>query len=155
MKYNDENGFLKVPVEGIYFIYSQILMNVSSPDSSRPIKLGHMTVHCTCDDRSQLSDDCYCYSMQNTLPYNDDAEGLMRSYSWNMESSGGSTYHGGLFHLTANSYIAIVPVIPDRGNPQLSVIAQTTDSFFGAFYVTGLNPPSPSPTSTPSPSPSP
>lgn len=150
MKYNTQNGFIKIPTDGMYYVYSQILMNISSPDSNRPTKLGHITVKCTCEDETQLDGYCYCYSMQDSIPYNDDNENLMRSYSWDKESSGGSTYHGGLFHLTANSYIGIVPVIPDKGSPQLSILATTIDSFFGAFYVTGLT----YPVVEPSPSPS-
>lgn len=149
MKYNTDNGFLKVPADGVYFVYSQIFLNVTSPDSSSPTNLGHMTVKCTCKEETQIDsdDDCNCYSVENTLPYiGSMPENLMHSYSQNRASRGSSTYHGGLFQLTANDYIAVVPVVPSS-KAKLSIIAKTTDSFFGAFYVTGLT----APTVTPSP----
>lgn len=153
MKYNPNNGFLKVPVEGIYFLYSQILLNITSHDGPST-KLGHMTVRCTCGDESN---NCYCYNMEKNLAYTnpgiDMDQNFMRSYTtWNKGSSGGSKYQGGLFHLTAGDYIAVVPVIQDdRDNdPNLSIIARTYDSFFGAYYVTGLKAPVSSPTPTPS-----
>ena len=147
MKYNSVNGFLKVPVEGIYFVYSQILLNITSHDGSST-KLGHMTVKCSCGDESN----CYCYSMEKNLAYTDDMDqDFMRSYTtWNKGSLGGSKYQGGLFHLTAGDYIAVVPVIQDDSDndPNLSIIAETVDSFFGAHYVTGLK----APVATPTPS---
>ncbi|XP_019857348.1 PREDICTED: uncharacterized protein LOC109585650 [Amphimedon queenslandica] len=153
MKYNSKNGFLRVPVEGIYFLYSQILLNITSHDGPST-KLGHMTVRCECKDESN---DCYCYSMEKNLAYtnpgNDMDGDFMRSYTtWNKGSAGGSKYQGGLFHLTAGDYIAVVPVTQDNpdNDPNLSIIARDVDSFFGAYYVTGLK----APVATPTPSPS-
>ena len=132
MKYNEASGFLQVPTDGIYFIYSQILI---STDDSSASKLGHMTVKCSCEDI------CNCYDIQNYVSYNDDTFNIMNSYS----GSAGSNYHGGLFHLKAGSYVGVIAVKPKSGS--INMVAENSKSFFGGYFVTGLSPiQSPSPT---------
>ena len=163
MQYNSVNGFLKVPVKGIYFVYSQVLLNISSPNTVpntngavyEPVKLGHSTVSCQCNNEKKIIFPCFCAKLQGGITYNNfKAKSMMESYSW-YHGLGGTSYQGALFELDANSYIAVVPKVPDIGSPKFNIQATNINSFFGAFFVTGLTPPpSPSPPPPPSPSPS-
>lgn len=139
------DGFLKVPYDGVYFIYSQVSMEVKNStqnDSKPPVVMGHNTMICECSDKEELDKSCKCYteesnsqkqlsSLKNRL--------YLQSESQSIGAIKGTHFHGGLFHLTANSYISIVPVISkdsiDNDSASTKVYARFVNSFYGAFLV--------------------
>lgn len=145
MSYNTKTGFLKVPVEGIYFIYSQVLVQVQEPVSIQtypePVKMGHRTVICKCENEEMLDDSCSCFSSEEDQHVMNDVRSYpyMESYS-HFNGIGGSNYHGGLFKLTANSYISIIPHFPEMNTPRTTITVEYIKSFFGGFFVSPLSP---------------
>ena len=126
MSYDRESGFLQVPVDGIYFVYSQVLMET---DSEEPVQYGHSTVSCTCDE------DCTCHEMATVngreLSVYRNGDEYMTSFT---RGSGGTNYHGGLFSLSNNSYIAIVGHYNELGNID-HINLGSSEAFFGAYLI--------------------
>lgn len=124
MSYNRNSGFLRIPVAGTYFVYSQVLMWTNS---SGPVQYGHSTVTCSC------TGDCSCHAVANVAgvgelsTYRSGREYLT---SFSSGTSGGTNYHGGLFHLDDNSYFAVVSHYRDVGD-----IAHSAKAFMGAYLV--------------------
>ena len=133
------DGFLKVPQDGVYFIYSQVSLKLdnSSKANSKIVEMGHNTMHCECADAEELGGSCSCYTEENpSQPLSSFGNrNYMRSRSESFGNIAGSNFHGGLFHLTSNSYISIIPVVTKLDNPKTKVNAAFLNSFFGAFLV--------------------
>ena len=133
------DGFLKVPFDGVYFIYSQVaseLKNYSdAQNSANRIVIGHSTMICKCSEDGQPNS-CRCSTGNEDNPLSDIRnKAYMRSTSEGTGIYKGSNFHGGLFHLEANSYISIVPFVTSHSNPKTTIIGKNINSFFGAFLV--------------------
>ena len=127
MIFDRDMGALIVPVEGIYFVYSQVHVNISNP--TRVLLTGTQTI--ICEERR-------CRS----TPY------LMSQALTDVTYE--PFYHGGLFHLNANSTIKIAAwydaiVGRDIKAPDGTTVNQSADSlaytahfpnsFLGAYLV--------------------
>lgn len=122
MIFDRELGALIVPVEGIYFVYSQVHINVSNP--TQVLLAGTQTYICETERCRTPSLESKALTDITRAPY----------------------YHGGLFHLTANSTIKIaawydIHVAADD-NPRVESHADSlayynhfTNTFFGAYLV--------------------
>ena len=135
------DGFLKVPSDGVYFIYSQVSLeaqnSAEAKGGKKPIVMGHSTIICDCIDKTELKDSCKCYTEESQsvkLAGNHNMH-LLQSASETFGNVKGTHFHGGLFRLTANSYISIIPVVSKHDNPGTKVYARYTNSFYGGFLV--------------------
>ena len=120
MIFDRDIGAIIVPVEGIYFVYSQVHVNISNP---REVVLSG-TQTFICESESGCRTTAYLVSQALT------------------DVTHGPFYHGGLFHLNANSTIKIAAwydasVGEERGSraDSLAYTAYFAKSFFGAFLV--------------------
>ena len=124
MTFDRDTGALKVPVEGIYFVYSQAHVNISNP--SNVVLAGTQTFICEEEGcRSTV------YLSSQTLT----------------DITYGPFYHGGLFHLNANSTIKIAAwydaSIGRERNSHADSVAYTAyfaNTFMGAFLVEEILP---------------
>ncbi len=132
------DGFLKVPSDGIYFIYSQVSSKVEniSTANNKVVEIGHNTMICQCEDAEELDGSCGCFTEETpSKKFSPSHNTYMRAGSEGFGNIAGSSFHGGLFYLTANSYISITPLVTKLDNPETKVIADFGNSFFGAFLV--------------------
>jgi hypothetical protein len=126
--YNPKTGFMYIPADGHYFIYSQVSATLSSP-STAPVELGHMAVRCAC------TGDCNCYQLLDDAHYvAGDSHNIMKSFSQS-DGLGSTNYHGGVFHLKAGTYIGVVPIYPMLSSDEMYTVATSLESFFGIFMV--------------------
>lgn len=114
MVFDRQQGTLIVPVEGIYFVYSQVHINMThAPDN---VFSGHQTF--ICEDSCRAS----AYLVSRALT----------------DVTIGAYYHGGLFHLSAGSTIMVVSWY-DRAiraaHGSIAYQATFPNTFFGAFLV--------------------
>lgn len=113
MIFDRDIGALVVPVEGIYFVYSQVHVNVSNP--SGVLLIGTQTFIC---EESRCRSTAYLVSQALT------------------DVTYGPFYHGGLFHLNANSTIKIAAWFDASASAgSLAYSAHFTNTFFGAYLV--------------------
>ena len=124
MIFNRSIGALVVPVEGIYFVYSQVHINVSNPTESVPTG----TQMFICEEE-------FC----RATPYL-----VSRALT---DVTYGPYYHGGLFHLNANSTIKVAAwydsTVGRRVDPHAESIAYQAyfqNTFFGAYLVEEIAP---------------
>ncbi len=120
MTFDRQRGALIVPVEGIYFVYSQVHINMThAPDN---VFSGHQTMIC----------EGSCYPTAYLV-----SRGLT-------DITIGAYYHGGLFHLSAGSKITVVAWY-DRdiraANGSIAYQATFPNTFFGAFLVEEIHSP--------------
>ncbi|XP_066266751.1 tumor necrosis factor ligand superfamily member 10-like isoform X3 [Branchiostoma lanceolatum] len=116
MKYRD--GYIKVPVDGLYYVYSQLYFRYMRDDrQSRPAD-NHQLLH---------------YTYKKSATYRDKQEVMKsaRTKCWSKRSQYGllSSYQGGVFRLRAG----------DRLFVQVSNVAMVSfeeaASYFGAFMI--------------------
>ena len=111
-----ETGELVVPVEGIYFVYSQVHVEVTN-STSNLVLVGIQTIMCpqqgSCRPTTSMLSEAL--TDPTTEPF----------------------YHGGLFHLTANSTISIATFGRVNGTHVNSLAYKTyfANTFMGAFLV--------------------
>ena len=124
MIFDRDIGALVVPVEGVYFVYSQVHVNVSNPN--QVLVTGTQTMICETERCRSTS-----YILSQALT----------------DDTYGPFYHGGLFYLNANSTIKIAawydPTIGRRVDPHAESLAYTshfTNTFFGAYLVEEVDP---------------
>ena len=128
MTFDRETGALIVPVEGIYFVYSQVHVNVSNP--SQVVPTGTQTFICETERcRSTAYLESKALTDLTRAPY----------------------YHGGLFHLNANSTIKVAawydvtvgaddnPLVESRAD-SLAYYNHFTNTFFGAYLLEEIDP---------------
>ena len=121
MSYNATTGFLTVPVDGPYFIYSQIMVNTTEP-------LGHVTVFC----EPKKSSDCEGLSGVITSSM---IKILTRSKQPGNQDFA-SNYQGAVKFLKAGSQLALIPPLDYSG--EYTYFAEQTQAYFGAFLVSHL-----------------
>ena len=144
MSYDSATGFLKVPVDGAYFLYSQIIVRGTTQ------ALGHSTVLCKCEGKA----DCMCTTDDSSSSVSKTSSAEVQEFMQGLQSGTtdvSSNYHGGIRHLKAGDQIALIPPVQYSGS--YTYLKQQTKAFFGAFLVSKL--PEKEPVVTPSPSPSP
>lgn len=120
MIFDRDIGAIIVPVEGIYFVYSQVHINISNPQDV--VLSGTQTF--ICENQRGCRTTRYLVSQALTdVTYE-------------------PFYHGGLFHLNANSTIKIAAWYDqsvgggdDSRADSVAYTAYFSDSFFGAFLV--------------------
>ena len=122
MHFNRNTGFLTLPVNGTYFIYSQILFTIKQTNTSNilPIRMGHRTVACDAEDTCAMSPFGTPHLESYAYPYDD-------------SSNQDVHYHGGLFFFRAGTKIAIVSLYNHTATLQYR--AAWERSFMGAFLV--------------------
>ena len=125
MLYNRQTGFLTVPVDGAYFVYSLITVNTTQP-------LGHVTFFCSCIESS--SPDCDCLSDNDTITSSKVKEIMSSNQPANQDFS--SNYHGCVKDLKAGAQLAIIPPLFYSG--EYTYFAERTQAYFGAFLVSQL-----------------
>lgn len=124
MSYSSQTGFLTVPVDGLYFVYSQITVNTTEP-------LGHVTFVCSCVESSP---DCDCLSDDGTITSSKVKEFLSSNQPANQDFS--SNYHGSVKYLEADSQLALIPPLSYSG--EYTYFAEWTQAYFGAFLISQL-----------------
>ena len=123
MSYNKRTGFLLLPVDGLYFVYSQVMYSATNVPSGKVVKMGHRTVVC-------LPEDPNCGPatvMMETMSYPARATD---------NSAYNSYYHGGILSATAGTQIAVAgwydTNLPDNS---LRINTHWSHSFMGAFLI--------------------
>lgn len=140
MSYNKTSGFIKVPVTGYYNVYSQMYFEPTEKRST-PIRMGHKTVLCNC------ATTCSCSSLDAEAGQIKTSKSKPVIQSSSSQTMGTSKYHGGVFKLEANSYIGLVPTVRSASPFGTRYSFISYDSFFGAFLISEISPPTtPSPT---------
>lgn len=123
MSFNKDTGFLLLPLDGVYFVYSQVVFSATDVSSGQTISMGHRTVVCRPGDLS-------CgpgMPLLETISYPARApdRSVLSSY-----------YHGGLLSATAGTQIAVAgwydPNLQDRS---LQIDMHWSHSYLGAFLV--------------------
>ena len=132
MSYNSHTGFLRVPVDGYYYVYSQVLLEPTNQSQPTPALLGHKTVTCSCRT------DCTCSMLEGSNNYILRQSDLVHSTSYSKKKV--SNYHGGVFKLKANTYIGL---LANLGDDSVRYSLTSYNSFMGAFLISEENPPSP------------
>ena len=123
MSYNKETGFLLLPVDGMYFVYSQVMFSARNVPSSQVVKMGHRTVVCRPGDSS----------CGPSTP-------MMESMSYPSRAADGnalsSHYHGGVLSATAGTQVAVAGWY-DTNLPDGSLLIDThwSHSYMGAFLI--------------------
>ena len=119
MTFDPDAGSLKVPVQGIYFVYSQVHINTTN--ATRNIFAGHQTMIC---EGEQCRSTVYVMSKALT------------------DVTVGPFYHGGLFNLSANSTISVAAWYDRRIGPSdtIGYRAAFQNTFLGAFLVEEIPP---------------
>ena len=152
MSYNPTTGFLRVPVDGAYFLYSQIIVRNTTQ------ALGHSTVLCKCAGKAS----CVC-TTDDSSSISKTSSAEVQEFMQSLQSGTddvSSNYHGGIRYLKAGDQIALIPPVQYSGS--YTYLKQQTKAFFGAFLVSKLpekkpaiTPSSPSTSASSSPSPCP
>ena len=123
MSYSKETGFLLLPVDGVYFVYSQVMFSATDMTSGQAISMGHRTVVCRPEDSS----------CGPSTP-------LLETMSYPARAPDGSAlssfYHGGLLSATAGTQIGVAgwydTKLQDRS---LQIDMHWSHSYLGAFLV--------------------
>ena len=122
MSFDPKTGFLKVPITGPYFVYSQIIVNTTK-------SLGHVTFYCRpCTDSSE---DCACLSDDGTITSSKVKEFISSTQPASRDFA--SNYHGVVKYLEAGSQVALIPPLDYSG--EYSYMTDKTQAFFGAFLI--------------------
>ena len=123
-----DTGELIVPVDGIYFVYSQVHVEVTN--TTNMVLAGTQTIICPSQGRCRPTTSMLTEMLTDltTEPF----------------------YHGGLFHLTANSTISIATFGRVNGTHVDSLAYKTyfANTFMGAFLVEEFEEESPEEEST-------
>ena len=115
MVFDRDEGTLKVPVEGVYFVYSQVHVSARNMTGA-VVLLGTQTLIC---EHSHCRETTYMLSRGST------------------DEGDGPFYHGGLFQLNANSTIKIA-AFGKADNSHIGSLAYETyfaNTFMGAYLV--------------------
>ena len=119
MKFNRTTGYLTLPVDGIYFIYSQVQLSSNTVAS---IFMSHGTLVYT-PGHPELK------TGSRPMRY---LESYGRPYAGSRVKA--TFNHGGLFHLPAGAQVGIATHYDTRGE-SLWFSGAPEDSFMGAFLV--------------------
>ena len=96
MAFNRTSGFLYLPVDGTYFIYSQVQFH---SNSSEPILMGHRTVVCLPPPHGRCSVPDAVHSGANVY-----METITEPY---VEANTVAQFHGGIFHFPAGTQVGV------------------------------------------------
>ena len=98
--FNRTSGFVTLPLNGTYFLYSQVQFKIET-NFTKPDRVGYRTVVCIppphgyCTTPGALTGQGSPY--METLPQDQYVEGTSNAL-----------FHGGVFHLPANSQVGLV-----------------------------------------------
>lgn len=132
MAFNKTTGFLRLPVDGIYFVYSQIVFKIDNLDV--PFSIKHQTVACIPNHGCTSPDSGATQTYVETVD----------RYLGNVSQDAESTYHGTLLHFPAGTQVALVTFKPEdllstvRSDRDVFVDATWHRTFMGAFLVESI-----------------
>lgn len=127
MSYNKDTGYLLLPVDGIYFIYSQVMFSAKNASNGQTIMMGHRTVVCRPDSSSCGPTTALLETMSYPAIATD-------------KSTLDSYYHGGLLNAVAGTQIALAGWYDNNlQNGNLLIDTHWSHSYMGAFLVQSLD----------------
>lgn len=134
MVFNRTSGFLQLPKDGVYYIYSHVLFQLS--DTNETLRTSVRMVACI----PEL--ECEFAKPSNTKDFSV-SNGVAIQYK-NKRIGDDGIYQGGLYHLSAGTQISLLVINPKgrarRGEKvdKLFISRAKESSYFGAFLVQEL-----------------